>query len=150
MSLRKGKVLFEPKVISDMHEQVHRNNKESLKKFIQDSTPKFVNSFTSQGASDSSFLFPNQVEQPSPQVSLQPPFKERLSGNLKLPNFISARLSSIKLDLVLPGHINKHSQSFSDENKSIVSECSPDCEVTVLLLDDEPFNLIPLSAILFQ
>jgi hypothetical protein len=28
--------------------------------------------------------------------------------------------------------------------------CTPDCEITIILLDDEQFNLIPLSAMIFQ
>jgi len=34
MKSNKGKVFFHPEVISDMHEQVLRNNKEELKQLI--------------------------------------------------------------------------------------------------------------------
>lgn len=48
----------------------------------------------------------------------------------------------------IPDISKLHCVSFEEDQNENFADCTNDCEATVILVDDEPFNLIPLQELL--
>ena len=63
--------------------------------------------------------------------------------------FISLKESSVDRKMSkIPDMSKLHCVSFEEDQNESLSDCTDKCEATVILVDDEPFNLIPLVELL--